>query len=84
MTTFSRRFGLIATVLCVMLLAASSFLCQKWQSPVKLQQSLKMGLGDILSKAFANDPSLPPAQNAGLNKKPELVEIEFLPAKKVK
>jgi len=46
---------------------------------------LNMGLGDILKKALANDESLGPAENPGLSKKVEPVEVEFLPSgKKVK
>eukprot|EP01035_Chromulina_nebulosa_P018517 gene18517-24235_t len=41
-----------------------------------------MGLGDLLNKAFANDPNLPPAQNPGLSKSPEPIVVEFLPSKK--
>lgn len=44
--------------------------------------SLQMGLGDMLKKAMANDPNLPPATNPGLSKARETVEVEFLPAKK--
>jgi ferredoxin len=47
--------------------------------------SLQMGLGDMFKKALANDPSLPPAKNPGLNREPEAVEVEFQPSgKKVK
>ena len=42
--------------------------------------ALEMGLGDMLKKAMANDPSLPPAQNAGLSASREKVEVEFLPS----
>jgi ferredoxin len=41
------------------------------------------GLGDILKKALANDPNLPPAQNPGLSRDPDPILVEFLPSKKV-
>jgi ferredoxin len=41
------------------------------------------GLGDMLKKALANDPSLPPQKNPGLSKDPDIVSVEFLPSKKV-
>lgn len=43
---------------------------------------LHMGFGDMLKKAFANDPNLPPATNPGLSRAAESVEVEFLPMKK--
>jgi len=46
---------------------------------------LSMGLGDMLKKALANDPALPPPQNPGLSSTKDTVEVEFLPSnKKVK
>lgn len=45
--------------------------------------TLRMGLGDILKKALANDPNLPPPVNPGLSREKETYEIEFLPAKKI-
>ena len=44
--------------------------------------ALKMGLGDILKKAMANE-DLPPPKNPGLSKEPDYVTVEFLPSKKV-
>ena len=44
--------------------------------------SLNMGLGDMFKNALANDPNLPPAQNAGLSGSKQPVEVEFLPSKK--
>jgi len=40
------------------------------------------GLGDMLTKALANDPNLPPAKNPGFTKEPDTVIVEFLPSKK--
>jgi hypothetical protein len=40
------------------------------------------GLGDILKGAFANE-DIGPAKNAGLSKEPEVVQVEFLPSKKI-
>ena len=42
-----------------------------------------MGLGDLLKKALANDPNLPPATNPGLSRRQDPIEVEFLPSKKV-
>jgi hypothetical protein len=44
---------------------------------LRKQTNLKMGLGDLLKNALANDPSLPPAKDPGLSKGPEYVMVEF-------
>lgn len=44
--------------------------------------NIHMGIGDMFSKAFANE-ALPPPKNPGLSRELEPVIIEFLPAKKV-
>lgn len=52
---------------------------RSWRKVVKPNRSfLQMGLGDILKKALANDPNMTPAQNPGLSKAPEYVNIEFV------
>lgn len=48
---------------------------QKWRQSNSV---VNMGLGDILKKALANDPNLTPANNPGLSKAPEYVNIEFV------
>ena len=47
------------------------------------RSALRMGLADLFAKAMAKDPSLPPAKNPGLSKDPTVVEVEFLPSKKI-
>lgn len=42
--------------------------------------AIKMGLADMLKNAMANDPNLPPAQNAGLSSSKTPVEVEFFPS----
>ncbi|KAJ1433655.1 hypothetical protein B484DRAFT_447157 [Ochromonadaceae sp. CCMP2298] len=73
----------LVLVLCL-LSAATAFL-----SPAQTKCAgtrLHMGFGDMLKKALANDPNLPPASNPGLTGgQPATVEVEFLPSgKKVK
>jgi len=39
-----------------------------------------MGFMDILNKAMASDPNLPPPVNPGLSNTPDKVEVKFLPS----
>ena len=57
---------------------AESFATQQWVGRKGI--NLKMGLGDMLQKAFANDPNMPPVKHAGLTQAKEPVEVEFLPS----
>merc|ERR1719453_2786196 len=41
-----------------------------------------MGFLDTMKNALANDPNLPPAQDAGLSNKKQQVEVEFFPSGK--
>lgn len=48
---------------------------------------LNMGIGDMLKKALANDPSLPPPKDPGLSRGPSYAMVEFSKAgvtKKIK
>lgn len=72
---------------CTLLVAVAIFaLASSWM--VNLRQpmqrhSLQMGIADMFKNALANDPNLPAAENPGLSKERQMIEIEFLPAKKV-
>ena len=49
--------------------------------------ALNMGIGDMLKKALANDPSLPPPKDPGLSSGPSYSMVEFTKAgvtKKIK
>lgn len=70
-------------VLILMSLACiNSFKITRYIVGRKIETKLN-GLGDIFAKAFANDPSMPPAKNPGFSKEPDTVMVEFLPSKKV-
>jgi len=60
-----------------------SFALRKSSNTLSQSAALNMGIGDMFAKAMANDPNLPPAKNPGLSKDPTVVEVEFLPSKKV-
>jgi ferredoxin len=49
----------------------------------RFSSSLQMGFGDMLKKALANDPNLPPVSNPGLSREKQTVDVEFLPSKKI-
>jgi len=60
------RIILISIILAVCLSVSKAFI----MSDNKKSSHRLYGIGDILSKAFANDASLPPPKNPGLSKEP--------------
>lgn len=87
-TTSPRRaYRSVSIALTLLLAALCLFGAEAFNSinrnhQLRRYSQLNMGLGDILKKALANDESLPPAQNPGLSRQPDPVEVEFLPCKK--
>lgn len=82
----STMVAMIAQVVLFLCICTQFALSFKFQSKIIASQrhssrSLQMGLGDMFSKAFANE-AMPPAKNPGLSKEPEPVLVEFLPSKK--
>lgn len=69
--------------LLIAFLASASAWIQLSTRMYSRKVNLNMGIGDMLKKALANDPNLPPQVSPGLSKEKESIEVEFLPAKKI-
>lgn len=73
----------VVVLICAIYTNAFQQKCNNIINRYTKQSNVRLyGLGDFFAKALANDPNLPPPQNPGLSKTPDIVEIEFLPAKK--